>query len=152
MALKIRQRLNKVPLQVALRIPFVMNVLLEQFLVVKIIQLKGENAGCTIGAGSQNKIKNSPFATIVSGNKNSIKNSNVGTIAGGEENQVTGNFDVVGGGLKNIASGDGSVIPDGRKNKANGDFSIAFGCSAEAKDDRSLVIAFQESGGTLKSN
>merc|ERR1712161_79986 len=85
---------------------------------------------CTIGAGSQNKIKNSPSATIV----------------GGEENQVTGDFAVVGGGQKNIASGEGSVIPGGRENKASGDFSIAFGRRAEAKDDRSLVINLQEGG------
>merc|ERR1712238_41734 len=108
--------------------------------------------GCTIGAGSQNKIKNSPSAIIVGGNRNSIKNSNAGTIAGGEENQVTGDFAVVGGGQKNVASGEGSVVPGGRENKASGDFSIAFGRRAEAKDDRSLVINLQEGGGTLKSN
>merc|ERR1712238_559532 len=108
--------------------------------------------GCTIGAGSQNKIKNSPSAIIVGGNRNSIKNSNAGTIAGGEENQVTGDFAVVGGGQKNVASGEGSVVPGGRENKASGDFSIAFGRRAEAKDDRSLVINLQEGGGKLKSN
>merc|ERR1712238_412698 len=115
--------------------------------------IEGETSTeCTIGAGSQNKIKNSPSATIVGGMKNSIKNSNAGTIAGGEENQVTGDFAVVGGGQQNIASGKGSVIPGGRQNKASGDFSIAFGRRAEAKDDRSLVINLQEGGGTLKSN
>merc|ERR1712238_354313 len=151
--LKIRQRLNEVPLQGALGTPFVINVLQEQLLLVKIIQLKGKKSTeCTIGAGSQNKIKNSPSATIVGGNKNLIKNSNVGTIAGGEENQVTGDFAVVGGGQKNIASGEGSAIPGGRENKASGDFSIAFGRRAEAKDDRSLVINLQEGGGKLKSN
>merc|ERR1712161_99835 len=115
--------------------------------------IEGETSTeCTIGAGSQNKIKNSPSATIVGGMRNSIKNSNAGTIAGGEENQVTGDFAVVGGGQKNIASGEGSVIPGGRENKASGDFSIAFGRRAEAKDDRSLVINLQEGGGKLKSN
>merc|ERR1712161_7862 len=93
--------------------------------------IEGETSTeCTIGAGSQNKIKNSPSATIVGGMRNSIKNSNAGTIAGGE----------------------GSVIPGGRENKASGDFSIAFGRRAEAKDDRSLVINLQEGGGKLKSN
>merc|ERR1712194_516482 len=107
---------------------------------------------CTSGAGSRNKIKNSPSATIVGGNKNSIKNSNAGSIGGGQENQVTGNFAVVGSGQQNIASGKGSVIPGGRQNKASGDFSIALGRRAEAKDDRSLVINLQEGGGTLTSN
>merc|ERR1712238_574714 len=115
------------------------------------IEGKG-NTECTIGAGSRNKIENSPSSTIVSGNKNSIKNSNAGSIGGGQENQVTGDFAVVGGGQQNIASGKGSVIPSGRENKASGDFSIAFGRRAEAKDDRSLVINLQEGGGTLKSN
>ena len=106
----------------------------------------------TIGAGSQNKIINSPSATIVGGKRNSIKNSNSGTIGGGEEHQVTGDFAVVGGGQNNIASGEGSLIPGGRENKASGDFSIAFGRRADAKDDRSLVINLQEGGGTLNSN
>merc|ERR1712161_58480 len=115
--------------------------------------IEGEKSTeCTIGAGSQNKIKNSPSAIIVGGIRNSIKNSNAGTIAGGEENQVTGNFAVVGGGQKNVASGEGSVVPGGRENKASGDFSIAFGRRAEAKDDRSSVINLQEGGGKLKSN
>ena len=39
---KIRQRLNKVPLQVALGIPFVKTVLLEQLLMGKIIQKKAK--------------------------------------------------------------------------------------------------------------
>merc|ERR1712238_411997 len=119
---KIRQRLNKVPLQGALGTPFVMNVLQEQF-AGQNNTIEGEKSTeCTIGAGSQNKIKNSPSAIIVGGIRNSIKNSNAGTIAGGEENQVTGDFAVVGGGQKNVASGEGSVIPGGRENKASGDF------------------------------
>merc|ERR1712238_325128 len=92
---------------------------------------------CTIGAGSRNKIENSPSSTIVGGNKNSIKNSNTGSIGGGQQN---------------IANGKGSVIHGGRENKASGDFSIAFGRRAKAKDDRSLVINLQQGGGTLKSN
>merc|ERR1712238_293300 len=107
---------------------------------------------CTIGAGYNNLIKDSPSATIVGGIQNTIENSNAGSIGGGQENQVTGDFAVVGGGSQNIASGQGSVIPGGQKNKASGEFSIAFGRKAEAKDDRSLVINLQEGGKKLQSD
>jgi len=107
---------------------------------------------CTIGAGVDNRIDDSPSATIVGGEINSIKNSNAGTIGGGKSNQVTGDFAVVGGGQQNIAIGKGSVIPGGRQNKASGDFSIAFGRRAEAKDARSLVMNLQEGGKKLQSD
>ena len=115
------------------------------------IEGKG-NTECTIGAGSRNKIENSPSSTIVRGNMNSIKNSNAGSIGGGQENQVTGDFAVVGSGQQNIASGKGSVIPRGRQNKASGDFYFTFGRRAEAKDARSLMINLQKGGCQLKSN
>ena len=111
-----------------------------------------ESTEYTIGAGSGNKINNSPSSTIVGRNKNSIKNSKVGSLGGDQENQVTGDFAVAGDGQQNIASGQGSFIHGGKENKANGAFSIAFGRRAEAKGGRSLVINLQEGGGTLKLN
>jgi len=115
--------------------------------------IQGETSTeCTIGAGIDNTIDNSPSATIVGGEENLIMNSNAGTIGGGQSNTVTGDFAVVGGGENNTASGQGSVIPSGQGNTARGDFSIAFGRRAFATDDRSLVMNYQESDDKLQSN